>query len=224
MDLYTTHRRLPIHHSNGLILPLPMHIPTANYAFSPSIINSSRYPAIPASSLMQSRQFDPFYYSNNNSMFTPVIPSNIAQHQYLKLDSIANAYPASFLNAPPQTIASLAHQQRPVNESVKTATAATTINKEDEVTSSEEAKLPATDDKPTYIQSSFIGIAGSLEQEGFFESPTKLLYLAIKWAKSMPSFMQIPLKDQTILLENSWAELFILIAAQYGGLVIESKR
>lgn len=171
---------------------------------------------------MQSRQFDPFYYSSNNSMFTPVIPSNIAQNQYLKLDSIANAYPASILNASPQTMPPLAQQQKLINDCLKTVS--TTMNKEDEVTSSEEAKLPATDDKPTYIQSSFIGIAGSLEQEGFFESPTKLLYLAIKWAKSMPSFMQIPLKDQTILLENSWAELFILIAAQYGGLVIESKR
>lgn len=129
---------------------------------------------------------------------------------------MTNAYHPSFIMPPPA-------QQ--ISNSASTAGAAAT-NKDDEVTSSEEANNRSTNnnDKPTYIQNSFMmsGIGLMMDPDGFFESSAKLLYLAVKWAKSMPSFMQTPLKDQTILLENAWSELFILTAAQYGGLVIES--
>lgn len=128
---------------------------------------------------------------------------------------MTNAYHPSFIMPPPA-------QQ--ISNSASTAVAAAT-NKDDEVTSSEEANNRSTNnDKPTYIQNNSMmsGIGLMMDPDGFFESSAKLLYLAVKWAKSMPSFMQIPLKDQTILLENAWSELFILTAAQYGGLVIES--
>lgn len=37
----------------------------------------------------------------------------------------------------------------------------------------------------------------------------------VKWAKNVPSFTNLPLSDQLILLEESWRELFILGAAQF---------
>lgn len=55
-----------------------------------------------------------------------------------------------------------------------------------------------------------------------FESAAKLLFLAVKWAKSQAAFMQLPLADQTRLLEESWAELLVVTAVQY-GLSAESK-
>ncbi|CAH1129456.1 unnamed protein product [Ceutorhynchus assimilis] len=55
----------------------------------------------------------------------------------------------------------------------------------------------------------------SLFAENIYESAAKLLFLAIKWAKTIPSFLQLSHRDQAILLEESWSELFILTAAQW---------
>lgn len=51
--------------------------------------------------------------------------------------------------------------------------------------------------------------------ENIYESAAKLLFLSIKWAKSIPSFLQLSYRDQSILLEESWSELFVLTAAQW---------
>ncbi len=37
----------------------------------------------------------------------------------------------------------------------------------------------------------------------------------VRWAKSVPSFTALPGRDQVILLEESWRELFVLGAAQF---------
>ena len=39
--------------------------------------------------------------------------------------------------------------------------------------------------------------------------------MSIKWAKSVPSFLQLQESDQTLLLEESWAQLFIIGLAQW---------
>lgn len=59
--------------------------------------------------------------------------------------------------------------------------------------------------------------------ENVYESAAKLLFLAIKWAKSIPSFLQLSYRDQSILLEESWSELFVLTAAQWAFPVDECK-
>lgn len=51
--------------------------------------------------------------------------------------------------------------------------------------------------------------------ENVYESAAKLLFLTVKWARSIPSFLQLTFHDQSILLENTWNELFILSAAQW---------
>lgn len=39
--------------------------------------------------------------------------------------------------------------------------------------------------------------------------------MAVKWAKNLPSFASLAFRDQVILLEESWAELFLLNAIQW---------
>ncbi|MES9881746.1 MAG: hypothetical protein ABW185_12780 [Sedimenticola sp.] len=51
--------------------------------------------------------------------------------------------------------------------------------------------------------------------ETTYETAAKLLFMTIKWARSIPSFLTLPFRDQAILLEESWSELFILSAAQW---------
>lgn len=51
--------------------------------------------------------------------------------------------------------------------------------------------------------------------ESIYESAAKLLFLTVKWARSIPSFLQLSFNDQSILLEDSWSELFVLSAAQW---------
>ncbi|KAJ4442864.1 hypothetical protein ANN_04457, partial [Periplaneta americana] len=55
-----------------------------------------------------------------------------------------------------------------------------------------------------------------LPAENVYESAAKLLFLAVKWARSIPSFLQVlTFRDQAILLEEAWSELFVLSAAQW---------
>ncbi|KAI4465265.1 nuclear hormone receptor [Holotrichia oblita] len=58
--------------------------------------------------------------------------------------------------------------------------------------------------------------------ENVYESAAKLLFLSIKWARTIPSFLQLSYRDQSILLEESWSELFVLTAAQWALSVDEA--
>lgn len=91
-----------------------------------------------------------------------------------------------------------------------------TTAKEDEVTSSEETKLM---NAPNYLPN--FAYSYAFDREAICESAAKLLFLAVKWAKSVPSFNHISVRDQNLLIEESWAELFVITSAQY-GLPIES--
>jgi len=48
------------------------------------------------------------------------------------------------------------------------------------------------------------------------DGSVRLLLLCVRWAKSVPTFLQLTFRDQAILLEESWSELFVLTAAQLG--------
>ncbi|XP_034254274.1 nuclear receptor subfamily 2 group E member 1-like [Thrips palmi] len=74
--------------------------------------------------------------------------------------------------------------------------------KEDEVTSSEEARSQPS--------------PGSLAaNDNVYESAAKILFLAVKWARSIPAFLQLSGADQSVLLEEGWPDLFVLSAAQW---------
>ncbi|KAM4826110.1 photoreceptor-specific nuclear receptor [Thomomys bottae] len=50
---------------------------------------------------------------------------------------------------------------------------------------------------------------------GMHEASARLLFMAVKWAKSLPVFSHLPFRDQVILLEEAWSELFLLGAIQW---------
>ncbi|KAM7436415.1 hypothetical protein ABFA07_013771 [Porites harrisoni] len=47
------------------------------------------------------------------------------------------------------------------------------------------------------------------------ESAARLLFISVKWARNIPSFVNLPFRDQVILLEEGWRELFIMGAVQW---------
>ncbi|XP_016057354.1 PREDICTED: photoreceptor-specific nuclear receptor [Miniopterus natalensis] len=47
------------------------------------------------------------------------------------------------------------------------------------------------------------------------EMSARLLFMAVKWAKNLPVFSNLPFRDQVILLEEAWSELFLLGAIQW---------
>jgi hypothetical protein len=82
--------------------------------------------------------------------------------------------------------------------------------RENEVTSSEELSVTVNDaEKMKSTQT-------------LYDSASKVLFLAIRWTKSLPSFNQLPIVEQRKLLNESWPELFIIAAAQ-SGLMIENE-
>ena len=55
----------------------------------------------------------------------------------------------------------------------------------------------------------------SFSPETICESAARLLFMNVRWAKSVPAFTTLPSRDQIVLLEESWRELFVLGAAQF---------
>ena len=51
--------------------------------------------------------------------------------------------------------------------------------------------------------------------EAICESAARLLFMSVKWARNIPSFVNLPFRDQVILLEEGWRELFVLGAVQW---------
>ncbi|KAI8423563.1 hypothetical protein MSG28_012655 [Choristoneura fumiferana] len=51
--------------------------------------------------------------------------------------------------------------------------------------------------------------------ESAAETAARLLFMAVKWARNLPSFASLAFRDQVILLEEAWSELFLLNAIQW---------
>jgi nuclear receptor subfamily 2 group E member 3 len=64
---------------------------------------------------------------------------------------------------------------------------------------------------PSFVNSSLYGHA----HETVYETSARLLFMAVKWAKNLPSFASLAFRDQVILLEESWSALFLLNAIQW---------
>ncbi|XP_074642537.1 nuclear receptor subfamily 2 group E member 1-like [Tubulanus polymorphus] len=64
---------------------------------------------------------------------------------------------------------------------------------------------------PHEIMSTYI----NTRPEAICEAAARLLFMNVKWTKSIPAFVGLPLRDQTLLLEEGWRELFVLSAAQF---------
>ncbi|XP_045196774.2 protein dissatisfaction-like [Mercenaria mercenaria] len=68
---------------------------------------------------------------------------------------------------------------------------------------------------PQYNSNHRVDISSRSQLEVTYETAAKILFMSIKWARNIPSFLALPFRDQAILLEESWSELFILSAAQW---------
>ncbi|CAI9717406.1 photoreceptor-specific nuclear receptor-like isoform X1 [Octopus vulgaris] len=66
--------------------------------------------------------------------------------------------------------------------------------------------------QPTYPEAASLYPS---QQETINECSARLLFMAVKWAKNLPSFANLPFRDQVILLEEAWTELFLLCAIQW---------
>ncbi|KAK2187872.1 hypothetical protein NP493_152g02002 [Ridgeia piscesae] len=51
--------------------------------------------------------------------------------------------------------------------------------------------------------------------EAICEAAARILFMSVKWAKCVPAFLSLPIRDQVLLLEEGWRELFVLGAAQF---------
>uniref|UniRef100_A0A667YIU6 Photoreceptor-specific nuclear receptor n=2 Tax=Myripristis murdjan TaxID=586833 RepID=A0A667YIU6_9TELE len=51
--------------------------------------------------------------------------------------------------------------------------------------------------------------------ENVYETSARLLFMSVKWAKNLPVFSHLPFRDQVILLEEAWSEMFLLCAIQW---------
>lgn len=85
-----------------------------------------------------------------------------------------------------------------------------------EVTTNDEENENGDSEKntmvPNFVNSSLMyGHA----HETVYETSARLLFMAVKWAKNLPSFASLAFRDQVILLEESWSALFLLNAIQW---------
>nr|XP_009934193.1 PREDICTED: photoreceptor-specific nuclear receptor [Opisthocomus hoazin] len=53
------------------------------------------------------------------------------------------------------------------------------------------------------------------DPENVYETSARLLFMAVKWAKNLPVFSNLPFRDQVILLEEAWSEMLLLCAIQW---------
>ena len=51
--------------------------------------------------------------------------------------------------------------------------------------------------------------------ENISEIAARLLFMNVRWAQHVPAFATLPYRDQMLLLEETWRELFVLSAAQF---------
>ncbi|XP_067945724.1 nuclear receptor subfamily 2 group E member 1-like [Watersipora subatra] len=55
----------------------------------------------------------------------------------------------------------------------------------------------------------------STRPEALCEAAARILFMSVKWMKSIPAFLSLPYQDQLTLLEEGWRELFVLGACQF---------
>eukprot|EP00794_Sanderia_malayensis_P017449 gene17449-19194_t len=51
--------------------------------------------------------------------------------------------------------------------------------------------------------------------DALYELAVRVMHSTITWARNIPTFVELPFKDQALLLEESWVELFLLSFAQW---------
>ncbi|XP_041917718.1 photoreceptor-specific nuclear receptor-like [Alosa sapidissima] len=82
--------------------------------------------------------------------------------------------------------------------------------------------IDVTSNEPERASSDYhMSLYQSSSPENVYETSARLLFMSVKWAKNLPVFSNLPFRDQVILLEEAWSELFLLCAIQW-SLPLES--
>ncbi|XP_076356834.1 nuclear receptor subfamily 2 group E member tailless [Tachypleus tridentatus] len=68
---------------------------------------------------------------------------------------------------------------------------------------------------PKYPNKLNIGHAFFNNPDVVCESAARILFLNVRWLKTVPAFTGLPIRDQLLLFEEGWRELFLLDAAQF---------
>ena len=81
----------------------------------------------------------------------------------------------------------------------------------------EKMNINGIDGLPGENVSSMVGgfsLPPLINPDKIYESSVRILYMSVSWARSIPTFLELPFADQALLLEESWSELFILCMIQ----------
>ncbi|XP_073992739.1 nuclear receptor subfamily 2 group E member tailless [Rhodnius prolixus] len=74
--------------------------------------------------------------------------------------------------------------------------------------------LSASPQRYFYPPPSIVETEALSEPESICETAARLLFMNVRWARHVPAFTTLNMKDQVTLLEESWRELFLLGWAQ----------
>ncbi|CAL8364316.1 unnamed protein product [Gadus morhua 'NCC'] len=75
--------------------------------------------------------------------------------------------------------------------------------------------IDVTSNEPERASSEYHMALYPCSSENVYETSARLLFMSVKWAKNLPVFSNLPFRDQVILLEEAWSELFLLCAIQW---------
>lgn len=190
------------------MLPMPLHMSSA---FSTLESQLPRHYPLGHLSTFQSNVIDSLHFAaSNGGLFPPPPPppliaanSTLPTKSTLEMNPYLSRYISPLSSKSESELRESPQRPSPFTLPLLPLPTKSTKDlngKEDEVSSSEEIltmQLPATSSAGT-----------PASQEIVFESAAKLLFLAVRWTKSIPSFNQLNNNDQNLLLEESWAELF----------------
>ncbi|XP_017160685.1 photoreceptor-specific nuclear receptor isoform X2 [Poecilia reticulata] len=96
--------------------------------------------------------------------------------------------------------------------SLLTAETCTKLEPEDDEENIDVTTNDAEKDNSSLDRARLTSISSS--SESFDETAARLLFMSVKWAKNLPVFAHLPFRDQVILLEEAWSEMFLLCAIQ----------
>lgn len=92
---------------------------------------------------------------------------------------------------------------------------ASMIETKDNTAQPSPSKTPSSPSQATEDSSDRTPMVYQPSPESVYESAVQLLYMSVTWARNIPTFLDLPFRDQAILLEEGWSELFVLSAAQF---------
>lgn len=174
------------HHQyhNGLILPMPLHLSSAFSTLDSQL--PRHYPHLNA---FQSNVIDSLHFAASNAGLFPPPPPLISGSSTMpiKPSMDTNPYLCRYMSPLTSKMQPESSPEKPKSLSFLTLPKIVKdlTGKEDEVSSSEEILTMHTNLAATSSSDP------ASSQEMVFESAAKLLFLAVRWTKSIPSFNQL---------------------------------